>query len=646
MAKTPRVMSGSLTKGSTATPSGSIIYSYQGINARTTTSYFGSLLPRIGSGDRLKLYKSGQPISEKYFDDESTLSIDPTDMRTSVSGAFYETRIGFDLERLTFGQAPTTQQGEPFADIKEFDAVAYLTDPGLTMWPVNLWNLGTLPDHEFDGVIEPFDIRRSILGEVDLRFEGHAPRGSLTGPFSENPFGSTEITGEWKKSDKPLSPFFDGPNQLARDRNRDLPVVARMTYDESQLYPSTTASFVDPNSAMPLQGYQGLERELLNPFVSQDYHDVIYSGVRNHNPPLTFMSQSAYDLNAGWSARSYTYAAYPNLIAWWRLNEVLPATLAQDSGPFNLTGSIGANITQYASFLPGTTTIKGGHVADFTAQKNLLEFNEDSASFVQFPGGNTGTGRTWDELIGGYYDHNTSTSYLKDFSMAAWIRQPSSTMSVLKATILEIGSDRNAVFPANNTTGGWFVELDQSGTDTINVGRYGAGGQETIQYEDLGPFNAAGKAWIHIAFTAELSKYDEATSFDNFVCVYINGVKATTLASGYPSSQGTRLREASITTNVASLGKTIDGANTGFYRESIADVALFDRVISQHEVAAIYNATLGGPRRVVTQQDPLETALEDLNRTSCERLTDPLEKRGTRGFYFSEKAGSIVYGDW
>ena len=70
MAQTQRVLSGSRTKGSTATPSGSIIYSYQGINARTATSYFGSLLPRIGSGDRIKLYKGGNPISEKYFDDE------------------------------------------------------------------------------------------------------------------------------------------------------------------------------------------------------------------------------------------------------------------------------------------------------------------------------------------------------------------------------------------------------------------------------------------------------------------------------------------------------------------------------------------------------------------------------------------------
>ena len=617
MAQTQRVLSGSRTKGSTATPSGSIIYSYQGINARTTTSYFGSLLPRIGSGDRVKLYKDGNPISEKYFDDESTMNADVTDMR-GLSGSLYETRIGFDLERLTFGQAPTTQQGEPFADIRDFDPVAYVTDPGHTMWPVNLWNLGTLPDREFYGVIEPFDIRRSILGEVDLRFEGHAPRGSVTGPFSENPFGSTEITGEWKKSDKPLSPFFDGPNQLARDRNRDLPVLARMNYHEAQLYPAATSSvsFNDPNSAMPLQGYQGLERELLNPFVSQDYHDVIYSEVRNHNPPLTFMSQSAYDLNVGWSAASYRYAGYPNLVAWWRLNEVgtLVNLTAQDSGPNQLTGSI-AGCVNFGGSLP----------TGFTAQSNVFDF-DGSGDIVTFTGGNTGSGKTWDDLVGGYYDNVNSVSYLKSFTMCAWIRQENDT-----GVILNIGEPTTG-----GDGGGWFVRVSNNG----GVAFYRYGGGDGID----GIFSPSGTApddtWTHIACVADFTGYDESTS-STYLSVYANGVK-TSPSAVYDLS--TRLRSGTIELNTASVGSHTSGGTS--LHGQIADLSIFDRALSSEEINAIYNATLGNPRRIAVQQDPLENALEALNRASCERLTDPLEKRGTRGFYFSEKAGSIVYGDW
>ena len=116
MAKTQRVLSGSRTKGSTASPSGSIIYSYQGIYADTNASYFGSLLPRIGSGNRTKLYKGSKPLSENQFDDSLVINNDTADMR-GVSGSIITTRIGFDLERMTFGQAPTIQKGEPFADI-------------------------------------------------------------------------------------------------------------------------------------------------------------------------------------------------------------------------------------------------------------------------------------------------------------------------------------------------------------------------------------------------------------------------------------------------------------------------------------------------------------------------------------------------
>ena len=613
MAKTERVMSGSRTKGSTATPSGSIIYSYQGINARTNASYWGSLLPRIGSGNRLDLYKGSKRLSEKEFDDSLVINNDTSDMR-GISGSIITTRIGFDLERMTFGQAPTTQRGEPFADISGFDPVAYLDDPGHTMWPANLWNAGSLPDYEFDGTIEVFDIRTEILGLVNLKYEGRAPRGSVTGPFSENQFGSTEITGEWKKSDKHQTAFLDGPLEISRNRADAVPVLAKIQMQDSQ-------PWQDDESAVPLQGYQGLERELLNPFVSQDYHDVIYSEVKNHNLPLTFMSQSAYDLNVGWSAASYRYDAYPNLVAWFRLNEVgspLSDVIAQDSGPLNFTGSISAGCTNFTSPLP----------TGFTAQSSVFDFPDPGGDAVTITGGNAGSGKTWDDLVGGYYDATESKNYLKSFTVCAWVRNGNDN-----GPVLNIGA-------RDSSTGGGGIRIFSYSFERVAFSRIGPSSISKIQVDNAAP----DFTWFHIACVANYHGYDESETPDSYMSIYIDGVKKTPDAVYYSP---TRLRAATITDNAARIGKDNgDTASNDRFEGQIADVSIFDRALSSDEINAIYNATLGGPGRVVVQQDPLQTALEDLNKASCERLTDPLEKRGTRGFYFGQKAGSIVYGDW
>ena len=69
MGTTQRVLSGSKTKGSTATYSGSVQYFYQGVNAKDDEIYFGSLLPRIQSGPRMALFRGTQRLSDKHFDD-------------------------------------------------------------------------------------------------------------------------------------------------------------------------------------------------------------------------------------------------------------------------------------------------------------------------------------------------------------------------------------------------------------------------------------------------------------------------------------------------------------------------------------------------------------------------------------------------
>ena len=180
-------------KASIASPmTGAIEYTYQGIYANTDKTFFGSLLPKITFGPRLQIVKDGVAISKTIFDDTLTINNAVTDIR-GTGDLKTDLVISFDMGRYNFGQPPTTQQGEPFAETNRYDAVNYLNADEDTMWPVNLWNAGSLIEHTYDGVIEPFDIRGEIIGTVDTRYEGHAVRGAVCGPFAVTTLGNHAI---------------------------------------------------------------------------------------------------------------------------------------------------------------------------------------------------------------------------------------------------------------------------------------------------------------------------------------------------------------------------------------------------------------------------------------------------------------------
>ena len=253
MPTTDRVLSGSITKGSTATLSSSAEYFYQGINSRTVNTYFGTLVPRVGSGNRTGLYKEGKPISTTNFDDSLVINKTLGDMG-GENDVRVEERIIFDLEKRQFGQAPTTLQGEPYADALDFDPVVYLKDRGEVMWPVNMWNAGSLYGHEYDGVIEPLDIRRELFGDLDTRYEGRAVRGGLVGGSSEKPWGSAEIKITKSLSDEKPPFFYDGP-----------------------------VAMQGGETIAPMQPYIETANSPGEMFIEKDYHNVVYSVLNAHN---------------------------------------------------------------------------------------------------------------------------------------------------------------------------------------------------------------------------------------------------------------------------------------------------------------------------------------------------------------------------
>ena len=253
MPTTDRVLSGSITKGSTATLSSSAEYFYQGINSRTVDTYFKSLIPRVGSGERTDIYSNGSPISDTSYDDSLIINKTSDDMG-GENDVRVEERVSFNFEKRYFGQAPTTLQGKPYADAIDFDPVVYLEDKGEVMWPVSMWNAGSLYDHEYDGVIEPLDIRRELYGDVNIKYEGRTIRGSLVGGSSEKPWGSSEIKITHRQSEEKCQSFFDGP--IAMDGGE---------------------------TVAPMQPYIDISPSEGESFIEKDHHDIIYSTLNLHN---------------------------------------------------------------------------------------------------------------------------------------------------------------------------------------------------------------------------------------------------------------------------------------------------------------------------------------------------------------------------
>jgi hypothetical protein len=270
MADSDRVLSGSLTKGTRATLTGSVSPFYQGINVKTDKVFVdGNISPRLGSNSRrLAIFKNNARMSSIQFDDTISLNNDSRDLNDDESK--FEERLVFDLETSQYGQPPVTLQGEPFADLTSFNPISFIQAPDEAMYPVNLWNLGELPDHEFNGVIEPLDIRGNILGLNDYRYEGHNVRGGLVGSAASRPWGSLEIKDTWSLSDKSYFPFLDAPATVTTGSSDMSAFIGGGGYAQEE-------------SPYDVQGYQDIRAAAGQSFREKQYHNVVYSKLYAHN---------------------------------------------------------------------------------------------------------------------------------------------------------------------------------------------------------------------------------------------------------------------------------------------------------------------------------------------------------------------------
>jgi len=353
--------------------------SLQGLDARPDDVYFPSLLPRIRQGAPMSIWRQGEKISDKYFDD--TLSF-PHSGSTSLRGendVKINMRMNFEWEKLNFGQAPVVQQGESFVETNPFNAVDFITSPESTFWPVNLFNLGSLLDHEFDGVIEPLDIRSELLGLVRSRFEGHSVRGSLMGPASETYFGSKLIVDKWR-SDDGKTPFF-----------LDAPI------NWSELTPSASATW----DSLPVAVYSNITTEPDRPFVDHDAFEQTVSTLVMNNPQLPggIIPYNLALSPPGFSFGSQLSLPWANeLLAWWRLNRE-----SSSGGTVPDSSGNGRDAT-----FSSTPTVTSAETPMPYIQETVQQFvNESDKIFL-------GTDAVWEPLIGGAGDD------AKPFSISAW----------------------------------------------------------------------------------------------------------------------------------------------------------------------------------------------------------------------------------
>ena len=188
MSRVDRILSGSKTTSRSA--ENAVQYFLQGTEI-SEIGLFRSGLPILGRNPRYKLVDvtiTGSISDSNFFIDvESTsaagLSQDVNGTVADVKfpdGKLLET-ISFNLGSEDYGYGKEYVDSVAYFDADKFDAVKYVANDGpLNMDP----NIGSLPSYDsdlvFNGIIEPFEIRRRILG-VSIFLEEQGQPGSIVG---------------------------------------------------------------------------------------------------------------------------------------------------------------------------------------------------------------------------------------------------------------------------------------------------------------------------------------------------------------------------------------------------------------------------------------------------------------------------------
>ena len=238
------------------------------------------------------------------------------------------------------------------------------------------------------------------------------------------------------------------------------------------------------------------------------------------------------------------YRSSDALQGWWRMNKIASTGDVTDSSGNGRPGTFDANNERptYEDILGPSRYISSGS----------LQFVNDATPDAM----NIGTAATWDAIIG----NDTSNGSTQKMTFAAWVYKTGSGGSGYgriidfgaSDIILYSNTSGSLVFESNwSTTNGQFV----TPTDTLSTG-----------------------AWHHVIVT-----YD-ATSVNNEASIYVDGAaKAITVAA---APAGTY---SGINTNDCYVGNRFN--KTRGFEGNLADVAVWNSILTEEEVQALYNAS-------------------------------------------------------
>lgn len=650
MSQSQRVLSGSLTKGSRATEREQLIPYHQGLNVNTSDLFINRINPTMRSGDTFGIFRNGVRMRDT-FDDTITLNNELTDLREDQD--VFEQRFVFDLERTTFGQPPVTPQLEPLVDLVDFNPVTFIQDEGTLMYPSNLWNLGSLPKHEFDGVIEPLDIRRELLGYKDLRFEGRTFRAGLNGPYSERPWGSKPITDTWKLSDPQEFPFLDAP--LVHTRSvYTAPImgpgfrwfltasnIGGSTYTEADA--NNNIMFLKTDATPTDQGPSGQRTPITyrgSPGVAPDGYNIVSEVVGGQN---TF--------------NVFSYAGSGRFGGSDFVDQGIEcATVGSLSYFNNLIGS--GNPSHPTMEFTFTAWVKYTDIgAGLESTSSAFVFALGAAQ-----GGTVGSNF---QLM---YTNEAGTHYLR-------------------VELADISPNVYTSGTYSSPDSGKYVTRALGAGDFLHDGNYHhiACGIKIINntgagYNNGDPADDAGRTTVEVQFWIDGAE-QPATRIDGISTFYSNwAVQDADLVS-----------PGVVDAGVARIGNNRE-RNSPF-RGNITQVGLWKKKLSTAAVQEIYNVTrtkfgsvaigrnpppdepnalssnlyidaFQDIRQVqdsplietdyhdlvykqvsIHNEDDIMNALRLLNSSSCNDITNPIEKTAAKGFYFGDRAGSIVFGD-
>jgi hypothetical protein len=255
----------------------------------------------------------------------------------------------------------------------------------------------------------------------------------------------------------------------------------------------------------------------------------------------------SYDLTKiFWSGAGEIYNAYPGLQGWWRLNEDVSSTGdVTDSSGNDRDGTFDASDDR-PTFSPLETP--STHIQD-----NSYTFDASDDAI------NIGTAATWDAIIG----NDTSGGSPQKMSFSAWI------------------------YKTGDGGGSYGRIIDFGNTDLL----FYTDPAEGMRFYTW--WNSAAVVWISTtpAFSLNtwahvVATYD-ANSDANVPIIYVNGVSQTVTESGTTPTGTWR----GIDTEACYIGNR--QAGTGAWEGNLADVAVWNKILSPSDVLALYNATKG-----------------------------------------------------